>query len=546
MIASTTPCRYACIALSATPSVACRQAGATSSRSGTVARSAWTSAIPRTIPGVATVPRPMWNSCRGGAEVRHQPDRTRRPRMGGDGAGSARRSRRPGGRSPAGTASRKPPPPGEESTGSATKLVASAAMTASYALPPRAEHVLRGPRRSAHGPAATTLLILEPPPGGRPTTRSNVSGSVAPSLPMAITREASSRPMASRNPESSAAATSPATASLRMLTESPTTSSRCDGLQAYEGRAPGRTPARAAPASLPAVRWRTKGEAVRTRSSGRRAQGRPWRRRLDDSDRVALRFERRADFEHVREELRPGGPVIGAPGGEAIRFRSRRAVQMEWLAEFGGWFGLGRSGVRRSGLRPALPLPVQRIASQDAALRATRPAVEGQSRSDSSGCRPCSDRSRHGRRRSIRPTRSTSGHCARSARISPRVRRRSAVHPARPRSRRTSKRCWTAARIPPQRVHAQRLPRPHPRALRPGRPPRAGQKPRPMGDRRHGTGSTPSGPPARADPPARGACAAADAGERSGAGQGRTRPRPRPEAKIGGMTRRPPEVGSNA
>ena len=45
--------------------------------------------------------------------------------------GPARRSRRPRGRSPTGTASRNPPPPGEESTGSATKLVASAAMAAS-------------------------------------------------------------------------------------------------------------------------------------------------------------------------------------------------------------------------------------------------------------------------------------------------------------------------------------------------------------------------------------------------------------------------------
>ena len=65
-IASTTRCRYACISLTGTPSVACRHAGATSSRSGTVARSAWISAIPRMTPGVATVPRPMWNSCRAG------------------------------------------------------------------------------------------------------------------------------------------------------------------------------------------------------------------------------------------------------------------------------------------------------------------------------------------------------------------------------------------------------------------------------------------------------------------------------------------------
>ena len=62
-IAATTPCRYACISLTATPSVACRHAGATSSRRGIVARSAWISAIPCINPGVAIVPRPMWNSC---------------------------------------------------------------------------------------------------------------------------------------------------------------------------------------------------------------------------------------------------------------------------------------------------------------------------------------------------------------------------------------------------------------------------------------------------------------------------------------------------
>ena len=62
-IASVTPNRYAWYSLTVTPSIASRQAGATSSRNGTVARSAWISAIPRIIPGVAAVPRPMWNSC---------------------------------------------------------------------------------------------------------------------------------------------------------------------------------------------------------------------------------------------------------------------------------------------------------------------------------------------------------------------------------------------------------------------------------------------------------------------------------------------------
>ena len=91
------------------------------------------------------------------------------------------------------------------------------------------------------------------------------------------------------------------------------------------------------------------------------------------------------------------------PGGEVLRFRSRRAVLMEWLAEFGEWFALVAPGVRGDRRSCSTTSPTR--ASRDARLRAPSDASGccGPSRSGSRGCRPSSVRWRHCRRRWIRP-----------------------------------------------------------------------------------------------------------------------------------------------
>lgn len=88
-----------------------------------------------------------------------------------------------------------------------------------------------------------------------------------------------------------------------------------DGLQAYEGRAPGGTPEQGAPASVPAVRWRTRSATAHIGARGKHPRRESERHCRSDFGNAAIHRRLRVELENGGGELRSGSSAIGVARG---------------------------------------------------------------------------------------------------------------------------------------------------------------------------------------------------------------------------------------
>ncbi len=143
-IVETTRERWCWNGVTTTPARAAAAASATSRSSVIVAPLAWIASIPSKKPGVATVAGPMWNACVAVPKSASTP-RASAPSCRRSIGVWAKKSRTVVSPLSASRIMAKPPAPGAHSTGSHTHAMASAAIVASNAFPPR---------RSAAAPAS--------------------------------------------------------------------------------------------------------------------------------------------------------------------------------------------------------------------------------------------------------------------------------------------------------------------------------------------------------------------------------------------------------